>query len=166
MLPAGPTVVDMLANAAFYFGLVKALADEERPIWTQMPFSVAEDNFHAAARRGINAPVWWPRIGEIRVTELLLDTLLPRAAEGLDQFGVDAGLRDKMLGIIEQRCRTGQNGSAWQVDTVRRLEELGYAGRSPCARCSPNTSSSSGATSLCTPGPSSAMFRHRGRRIV
>ncbi len=126
VLPAGPTVIDMMANAALYFGLVKVLADDDRPLWTQMPFSVAEDNFHAAARRGIQAPVWWPRLGEIRVTDLLLDVLLPRAAEGLDHFGVDAGLRDSMLGIIEQRCRTGQNGSAWQVATVRRLEEHGY----------------------------------------
>lgn len=126
VLPAGPTVVDMMANAALYFGLVRALSEDDRPLWTQMPFSVAEDNFHAAARRGIEAPVWWPRIGEIRATELLLEVLLPRAAEGLDRFGVDAGLRDKMLGIIEQRCRTGQSGSAWQVAIVRGLEERGY----------------------------------------
>ncbi|WP_117213381.1 glutamate--cysteine ligase [Allorhizocola rhizosphaerae] len=126
VLPAGPTVVDMMANAALYFGLVRALAEDDRPLWTQMPFSVAEDNFHAAARRGINAPVWWPRQGEVWVNELLLDTLLPRAAEGLDRFGVHAGLRDKMLGIIEQRCRTKRTGATWQVDMVRLLEARGY----------------------------------------
>ena len=48
VLPAGPTVVDMLANAAFYFGLARQLAEEERPIWSQLPFAAAEDNFHAA----------------------------------------------------------------------------------------------------------------------
>jgi hypothetical protein len=125
VLPAGPTVVDMMANAALYFGLVRALAEDDRPLWTQMPFSVAEDNFHAAARRGIEAPVWWPRLGEIRATDLLLEVLLPRAAEGLDRFGVDAGLRDKMLGIIEQRCLTGRNGSSWQVEMVSHLEAAG-----------------------------------------
>jgi gamma-glutamyl:cysteine ligase YbdK (ATP-grasp superfamily) len=125
VLPAGPTVIDMMANAALYFGLVRALAEDDRPLWTQMPFSVAEDNFHAAARRGIEAPVWWPRLGEIRATDLFLEVLLPRAAEGLDRFGVDAGLRDKMLGIIEQRCLTGRNGASWQVETINRLEAAG-----------------------------------------
>ena len=55
VLPAGPTVVDTLANAAFYYGLVKALAEEERPIWSRMSFSAAEENFHAGARDGIDA---------------------------------------------------------------------------------------------------------------
>ncbi len=125
VLPAGPTVVDMLANGALYFGLVRALVEDDRPLWTQVPFSVAQDNFHAASRRGIAAPVWWPRIGEIRVTDLVLEVLLPRAAEGLDRFGVDPAQRDRLLGIIEQRCLTGQTGSAWQVDTVRALESAG-----------------------------------------
>ncbi|MEV0455593.1 glutamate--cysteine ligase [Catellatospora methionotrophica] len=125
VLPAGPTVVDMLANGALYFGLVRALVEEDRPLWTQLPFSVAQDNFHAAARRGIVAPAWWPRLGEIRVTDLVLEVLLPKAAEGLDRFGVDPAQRDRLLGIIEQRCLTGRNGSTWQVDTVRALERAG-----------------------------------------
>src|SRR5919108_1861218 len=49
VLPAGPTVVDICANAAFYYGLVRVLADEDRPLWTQMSFSAAEENFHAGA---------------------------------------------------------------------------------------------------------------------
>ncbi len=57
VLPAGPTVVDTLANAAFYYGLVRSLVESERPIWTQMSFSAAEDNFHAGARNGIDARV-------------------------------------------------------------------------------------------------------------
>ena len=60
VLPAGPTVVDTLANAAFYYGLVRMLADEERPIWSRMSFSAAEENFHAGARDGIDARVFWP----------------------------------------------------------------------------------------------------------
>ena len=57
VLPSGPTVVDILANAAFYYGLVRMLADEDRPIWSQMSFSAAEENFHAGARDGIDARV-------------------------------------------------------------------------------------------------------------
>ena len=61
--PPGPTVVDILANAAFYYGLVRVLAEDERPVWTQMSFSAAEDNFHAGARDGIDARVYWPGVG-------------------------------------------------------------------------------------------------------
>ena len=55
MLPAGPTVTDVVANAAFYYGLVRALADEPRPVWTRLPFEAAAANFDAACRYGIDA---------------------------------------------------------------------------------------------------------------
>jgi gamma-glutamyl:cysteine ligase YbdK (ATP-grasp superfamily) len=121
-LPAGPTVTDLLANAAFYFGLVRELVEADRPIWTQLPFSAAEENFHAAARAGIEASVYWPRLGEVRATDLVRDRLLPRAAAGLDRFGVDPDIRDRLLGVIEQRCATGRNGAAWQVQAVASAE--------------------------------------------
>ena len=91
VLPAGPTVVDMMANAAFYFGLVRALAEDERPLWTQMSFSAAEENFHAGARHGIDARRCSGRgSARCRSTELVLRRLLPLAHEGLDRWGVDA----------------------------------------------------------------------------
>ena len=62
---------------------------------------------------------------EDHIVDLLLDELLPRAAEGLDRFGVDPAERDRMLGIIEQRCRTGRTGATWQVDAVRAFESRG-----------------------------------------
>ncbi len=122
VLPAGPTVIDMLANAAFYFGLVHQVAYEERPIWSQLAFSTAEDNFHAAARRGIDAILQWPDIGEVRVTDLVRDVLLPKAYAGLDRFGVNPHLRDRLLDVIEQRCRTGRNGAVWQTESVWAAE--------------------------------------------
>ncbi|MEU8612272.1 glutamate--cysteine ligase [Actinoplanes sp. NPDC048791] len=122
VLPAGPTVVDMLANAAFYFGLARQLAEEDRPIWSQLSFGAAEDNFHAAARRGIEATMYWPGAGETQVTELVLDTLLAKAHAGLDLFGVHRVHRDRLLGIIEARCRTGRNGATWQTEAVWSAE--------------------------------------------
>jgi hypothetical protein len=122
VLPAGPTVIDMLANAAFYFGLAREFAEADRPIWTQLPFTAAEENFHRAARRGIEATVFWPRQGEARVTHLVRDTLLPRAAAGLDRFGVGPEHRDRLLGIIDARCATGRNGAVWQTESVRAAE--------------------------------------------
>jgi hypothetical protein len=122
VLPAGPTVVDMLANAAFYFGLVRELAEADRPVWTQLTFSAAEQNFHTAARDGIASTVWWPRLGELPVTDLVLEKLLPKAYDGLDRFGVDPVTRDRLLGVIEARCASRRNGAVWQVETVKMLE--------------------------------------------
>jgi hypothetical protein len=123
LLPAGPTVVDTLANAAFYYGLVRVLAEEERPLWSQMSFSAAEENFHAGARDGIEARVYWPGVGEVPAAELVLRRLLPLAHEGLDRWGIDTADRDRLLGIIERRCVTQRNGAAWQSETFHRLYE-------------------------------------------
>jgi hypothetical protein len=123
VLPAGPTVVDTLANAAFYYGLVRVLADEDRPLWTQMSFSAAEENFHACAREGIGARVYWPGLGEVPATELVLRRLLPMAHDGLDRWGVDPADRDRLLGIVERRCVEGRNGAQWQAAAFHRLYE-------------------------------------------
>jgi hypothetical protein len=115
VLPAGPTVADTMANAAFYFGLVRALAQHERPLWSQMSFSAAEENFHVAAEQGIDAKVYWPGLGQVPATELVVRRLLPMARAGLDAWGVLAEESDRLLGIIEQRCIVGQNGASWFV---------------------------------------------------
>ncbi|MBE7323158.1 glutamate--cysteine ligase [Nocardioides sp. Y6] len=120
VLGAGPSVVDMIANAAFYFGLVRSLADADRPLWSQMSFSAAEENFHSAARNGIGSTLYWPGYGEVGAAELTLRALLPMAHEGLAAWGVSAAERDKYLGIIEQRCVTGTNGASWFIDQVER----------------------------------------------
>ncbi|GAA4805520.1 glutamate-cysteine ligase family protein [Nocardioides caeni] len=124
ILAAGPTVVDTVANAAFFFGLVRRLAEQDRPLWSQMSFSAAEENFHAAARDGIAAEVYWPAVGRVRVTELVLRRLLPLAREGLASWGVDADEIEHYLGIIEQRCLLETNGAEWFVRRMRDHEGL------------------------------------------
>ncbi|HMG62180.1 MAG TPA: glutamate--cysteine ligase [Streptosporangiaceae bacterium] len=121
VLPSGPTVVDVVANAAFYYGVVRALAEAERPIWTRMSFSAAAENLVSAARNGIDARVYWPGMGQLPVTELVLRRLLPLAWEGLSQWGVDLADAERLLGIIEQRCLTGRTGATWQSQTVHDL---------------------------------------------
>ncbi len=123
VLPAGPTVVDTLANAALYYGLVRALAEAERPVWSQMSFSAAEENFHAAARHGLDARLYWPGLGEVPAAELLLRRLLPLARDGLDRWGVTPADRDRLLEVVAQRCLTGRNGATWQVRAVRAVEQ-------------------------------------------
>ena len=124
-LPAGPSIVDVLANAAFYYGTARVLAEDDRPVWTQMSFSAAEENFEEGARLGIDARTYWPRLGDVPATELVLRRLLPMAHEGLSRWGVSQAVRDRFLGVIEQRCIKGVNGASWQTDCVARLEARG-----------------------------------------
>ena len=121
VLPSGPTVVDTLANAAFYYGLVRTLVESERPIWSQMSFSAAEDNLHAGARDGLDARVYWPGVGDVPVTELVLRRLLPLAHQGLEAYGVDPHARDRLMEIIERRCVLESNGASWQSRQFRAL---------------------------------------------
>jgi len=126
VLPAGPTVADTMANAAFYFGLVRTLAEHERPLWSQMSFSAAEENFHVAAMRGIDATLYGPGLGQVPATELVVRRLLPMARAGLDAWGVVPDEGDRLLDIIEQRCLIGQNGASWFANSFHvRLTENG-----------------------------------------
>jgi gamma-glutamyl:cysteine ligase YbdK (ATP-grasp superfamily) len=122
VLPAGPTVADVAANAAFYCGLVRALAEAAHPVWKQMSFKAAADNLVAGSRHGIGARVFWPGSGDATVTEITLRRLLPLAWEGLARWGVKTDDADRLLGIIEQRCLTGRTGATWQTQMVHRLE--------------------------------------------
>jgi gamma-glutamyl:cysteine ligase YbdK (ATP-grasp superfamily) len=125
VLPAGPTVVDTMANAAFFAGLVRALANQDRPLWTQMSFQAAHENFVAGIRGGIEAEVYWPEIGRVRVVELVVRKLLPLAAEGLRQWEVDEAEIGRLLDIIERRCLRAANGATWQAAEVARREASG-----------------------------------------
>lgn len=133
VLPAGPTVTDVLANAALYYGLVRALADQPRPLWTRTPFAVVAENFEAACRHGIEAELRWPRQGRggglarWDATRLVLDELLPLAASGLDTWGVEPADRDRYLSVIEERCRRRTNGSAWQAAVYHRALDSGLS---------------------------------------
>lgn len=116
LLPAGPTVRDTVANAALFYGLVTALTEQERPIWSQMSFRAAEESFHAAAVAGIESELFWPGVGAVPARELLLRHLLPLAHVGLERRGVDTAVADEYLDIIERRCVTGRNGATWLID--------------------------------------------------
>ncbi|WP_221358664.1 glutamate--cysteine ligase [Streptomyces beigongshangae] len=131
VLPAGPTVVDTVANAVFYYGLVRALATETRPVWTRLPFEAAAANFDQACRYGIDAKLEWPRRGRhggvtrMPAVQLVLDELLPLAASGLDAWGIEPADRDLYLGVIEERCKRGINGASWQSRAFHGALESG-----------------------------------------
>ncbi|HEU0087235.1 MAG TPA: glutamate-cysteine ligase family protein [Pseudonocardiaceae bacterium] len=125
VLPAGPTVIDLVSNAAFFFGALRGLTELDRPVWQQMSFHAAEENFYTGARLGMDAHLYWPGIGWVPPDELVLRKLLPLAHAGLRSSGVCDAARERYLGVIEQRCVTRRTGAAWQRATVQALSRRG-----------------------------------------
>lgn len=120
VMPAGPTSADMAANTAFYYGLVESLAHDSRPPESRLPFDAARTNFYDAARYGLDADLQWLDGSRRRIGNVVLDELLPRAAEGLRRLDVDPTLAARSLAVIEARIRTGQTGAAWQRGFIER----------------------------------------------
>ncbi|WP_229076753.1 glutamate-cysteine ligase family protein [Actinoplanes sp. DH11] len=127
VLPSGPTVVDLLANAALYFGLVSELSVAEDPIWERLSFADAAENFRIGARDGISAVLRWPGRDRTPVVDLVRTELLAQAHAGLNRLGVSPAQRDRLLGVIEDRCRTGRNGATWQTAAVCAAERRGLS---------------------------------------
>ncbi len=114
VMPAGPTIIDMMANAAVYFGAVRALAGRRVAPEAELPFRTARDNFYAAARDGLEARLAWIDGRKAGAAELLEEEILPLAREGLLQYRVDPQDVERYLGLAATRARTRQNGAAWQ----------------------------------------------------
>jgi hypothetical protein len=114
VLPAGPTIADMLANTALYFGLARFLASLSSPPESGFDFDKARNNFYAAARYGLDAKLAWLDGSEADARTLLLEEILPMARHGLKTLEIDDDDIDRYLGILRARIRSGQTGSAWQ----------------------------------------------------
>ncbi len=114
VVPSGPTIVDGLANAALFYGLVEALGHEPRPVAERLPFEQARANLYAVARHGLTARVAWFDGEVVPVRQLLLEGLLPLARAGLDRLAIVAEDRERFLSIIEERVASGRTGSWWQ----------------------------------------------------
>jgi len=114
VVPAGPTIADAMANAAFYYGLTQALCETDIAPETNMPFARARDNFYACARQGLDAHITWLDEQKQPAQTLILKTLLPMAHGGLISLGINDKDRIHFLGIIEARVQSACNGATWQ----------------------------------------------------
>lgn len=124
-MPAGPSVLDEMANAAFFYGLMTALPAEFGDIDRLMQFDDAKNNFFAAARHGLKAQMRWLNGIDHPVASLILEQLLPLAREGLRQANVDSADISRYLDVIEERVRRDQNGALW---AFRSLAAMGGQG--------------------------------------
>ncbi|MFP4227537.1 MAG: glutamate-cysteine ligase family protein [Salinivenus sp.] len=125
ILPSGPTVIDEVANAVFWYGLVAALADEYQDISKHMDFDEARHNFIAAARNGLASQFVWLDGSKRPAHELILDTLIARAEEGLRKSDIDSSDIDRYLGVIQKRVESQQTGAQWQLDSLTRMKDVG-----------------------------------------
>lgn len=114
VVSAGPTVIDEIANAAFFYGAVAELAAQPVPIESQLEFDRTRDNFYHAARLGLRAVASWANNKQLPIKELILKQLLPMAGQGLERLGVASADREQYLGIIRERVESGSTGAHWQ----------------------------------------------------
>ncbi len=125
VLPSGPTVIDEIANAVFWYGLVAGLAQEYRDVSEHIEFYEARYNFNAAARSGLASQFTWLDGSNRPAHELILDTLIPLAEDGLRASDIASSDIDRYLGVIQKRVETQQTGSQWQLDSLARMENVG-----------------------------------------
>jgi CBS domain-containing protein len=120
-LPCGPTVLDEIANAAFFFGLMMAIPNAFGNVAGKVSFDAVKENFFAAARNGLKAQLTWLDGKHYASGPLILEQLLPLAKAGLQTANVDNADIERYLGVIRERTNRDQTGSDWTLDAVHAL---------------------------------------------
>jgi CBS domain-containing protein len=128
ILPSGPTVLDEVANAAFWFGLISALSSKYEDITRAMEFEDAKMNFNAAARLGLGAQFAWFGGETLPAANLICDRLLPMARDGLERRGIDSEDVDRYLGVIDERVGGYRTGAQWMVNSLAGMRGRGTMG--------------------------------------
>ncbi len=123
-LPAGPSIADEMANAAFFFGLMVAMPEEYGPIARAMSFDAARENFLAAARQGLRAQFDWLGGKSIPAAKLILEHLLPLARAGLAST-VAIEDSERLLDLLEARVQKEQTGSLWALRSLAAMADRG-----------------------------------------
>jgi len=121
-LPAGPSVMDEVANAALWFGLVSAFLESNVDITSVMSFDTAKNNFLQSARLGLDAQLEWTCGKTLPVKQLLRRQLIPMAREGLEAGGVDRDDIDRYLGIADKRVALGRTGATWLLESLNSMD--------------------------------------------
>jgi CBS domain-containing protein len=123
-LPAGPTIVDEMANAAFFLGLVTELPRRFGDVATLMGYDDAKNNFFTAARYGLRSEFRWFERRTVSACDLIRNELIPIARGGLEHVGIDSSDIERLLGIISERVETRRTGAKWMVESLENMDEL------------------------------------------
>ena len=123
VLPAGPSVIDEVANAAFFVGLMMGMSNKYEDITKVLRFSDVANNFLNSTRIGLEAKFHWTDHKVITASKLILEELLPIARDGLIQEGLDSQDIDRYLGVIEERTTSKQTGAKWAIKSITEMDE-------------------------------------------
>ncbi len=125
VLPSGPTVLDEMANAAFFFGLMMGLSQQVERIDRVMKFDDAKENFFSASRHGLAAQLRWIGGRCYPASALVLKELLPAARSGLERMSIDSEDIDLYLGVMQERVEAERTGSQWVFDSLAEMTAHG-----------------------------------------
>jgi CBS domain-containing protein/gamma-glutamyl:cysteine ligase YbdK (ATP-grasp superfamily) len=125
VLPAGPSLVDEVANAALWLGLMSGVVEQHRDIRQVLTFDQVKENFVAAARLGLGAHLWWVGQKDVPARELLLEELIPLARHGLELGHLRSEDIDRYLGVLTERVQSGRTGSQWLLDSYGATRQQG-----------------------------------------
>jgi CBS domain-containing protein len=127
VIPSGPTVLDEIANAAFFFGMMAGMIVEQYDVRKMLTFADVKSNFLAAARGGIRAQLNWFNDKHLPAKKLVLQQLLPLAREGLEQADIDRDDIDRYLGVLRDRVTQRRTGARWALESLENMGEKGTA---------------------------------------
>jgi len=125
VIPAGPTVLDEVANAAFFYGMMAGMTEQVDDIREHLTFADVKANFLAAARDGIRAQMNWFNDTHLPAKQLVLEQLLPLAREGLQEAGIDNDDIDKYLGVVRDRVSMRRTGARWALESLEKMKDEG-----------------------------------------
>ena len=121
IFPSGPSVVDEMANAAFWLGLMIGYRDEIEDVTKLMSFDAAKNNFTTAAQYGLDTKFTWFNNKKVTSQQLILKELLPIAEKGLNAAKVNKADISKYLGVIANRVKSGTTGAHWMLSAHEKL---------------------------------------------
>jgi CBS domain-containing protein len=125
VIPSGPTVIDEMANAAFFYGMMAGMTEQVTDIRDHLTFSDVKANFLGAARDGIRAQMNWFNDTHLPAKQLILEQLLPLAREGLQEAGIDKDDIDRYLGVLHDRVTMRRTGARWALESLEKMEDSG-----------------------------------------
>lgn len=121
IFPSGPTVVDEMANAAFWIGLMNGFGDAYPDVRDLIDFDDARANFIRASRLGLSAKFVWKNGQVLTDHELIQKELIPIARQGLEKANILKDDIDKYLDIIDERSKVGRTGAQWMLNSYSKL---------------------------------------------
>ena len=123
VLPAGPTVIDEMANTAFWLGLMKGMEKQYGDIRQHLGFEDVRDNFLKSCRTGIDSKFTWINDKKYTAADLTLNELLPLAKEGLKDNNINSSDIDRYMSVIEGRAKKVTTGARWMLRTYTKLHK-------------------------------------------